>query len=140
MRVRSIGRTHPRPLTHDSRKGHLMKIENLSVSKKLGLGFAGVLTVISVSSGVTIANVSALEKTREDTQNSSAAQAALTEARFRLTRQENSLRGWILSRDKYYLERVDSHRAKFKKAIGEGRAALQGSPAMLAAVTGEAAS
>ena len=105
-----------------------MKIENLSVSKKLGLGFAGVLTVISVSSGVTIANVAALEQTRADSQNSSAAQAALTEARFRLTRQENSLRGWILSRDKFYLERVDSHRGKFKKAIGEAREALKDAP------------
>ncbi len=94
-------RAHPRPLTHDTRKGHFMKIEILRVSQQLGLGFPGVLTVISVSSGAAIADVAALEQSREDLQNSRAAQDSLLEARFRLARQENSRRDWILSRDKY---------------------------------------
>mgnify|MGYP002652507681 CR=1 FL=1 len=45
-------------------------------------------------------------------------------AEFYIARQENALRGYLLSQDPYYIERVDAHRAKFLAAMQELRAEL----------------
>ncbi|WP_428156707.1 methyl-accepting chemotaxis protein [Brevundimonas sp.] len=42
-------------------------------------------------------------------------------AEFYMTRQENAFRGYLLSKDPYYLERVDAHRAKFLAAMEQLR-------------------
>ncbi len=41
--------------------------------------------------------------------------------RFYLARQENSFRGWLLSRDPYYLERLAAHNQNMLWAVGEIR-------------------
>ena len=45
-------------------------------------------------------------------------------AEFYLARQENAYRGYLLSRDGYYLDRVNQHRAKFLEAMEKLRADL----------------
>ena len=38
-----------------------------------------------------------------------------------MARQENAYRGYLLSQDPFYLERLDAHRADFKSGLGELR-------------------
>ncbi|WP_426020737.1 methyl-accepting chemotaxis protein [Brevundimonas sp. DWR2-3-1b1] len=45
-------------------------------------------------------------------------------AEFYMARQENAFRGYLLSQDPYYIERLDTHRAKFLAAMQELRSEL----------------
>ncbi|MFN3932441.1 MAG: methyl-accepting chemotaxis protein [Brevundimonas sp.] len=92
---------------------------NLSVSRKLTVAFAAVLLAIVAMGGVIFYNLQALERAgvfRADV-NQAVRDTALAE--LKVVRQENSMRGYLLSGDSYYLERLDVHRADFKKALAD---------------------
>jgi hypothetical protein len=56
-------------------------------------------------------------------------------AAFRLTRQENSLRGFLLSGDEYYVKRLEeAHKPKFLAALDELRTLAKGDEAELARI------
>ncbi|MDY6922645.1 MAG: CHASE3 domain-containing protein, partial [Pseudomonadota bacterium] len=92
---------------------------NLSVSRKLTVAFAAVLLAIVAMGGVIFYNLQALERAgvlRADV-NEAVRDTAMAE--LKVVRQENSMRGYLLSGDRYYLERLDAHRADFKKALAD---------------------
>ena len=96
-------------------------LANLPVGRKLFIAFAVVLGAIAVM-GVSVGyNLFALNKVGDQRQIANAANRSIATAEFRLAKQENALRGFLLSNDPYYLERLDGHRAEFKKALEEVR-------------------
>ena len=99
----------------------MISISDLKISRKLVLGFSAIIAIIAGTGGVTLANVNTMNEARAETARGNATLSAIADAQFRLARQENSVRGWLVSLDTYYLGRVDSHRAKFKEALATMR-------------------
>ena len=96
---------------------------NLSISRKLGLAFAAVVTVIVAMNAVVFWNLARLERATEAEAAANRAVEIIARAEFRLARQENSYRGFLLTNDPYYLERLESHGAAFDGHLEEfGRA------------------
>lgn len=99
-------------------------LENLSVSRKLFVAFTVVLAAIGVMGAVIIVNILTSEhagaaRSVENQINRTAAVAELA-----LIEQENAYRGFLLSQDPYYIERLDAHRVKFRAALDELRTSL----------------
>ncbi|QYF88360.1 methyl-accepting chemotaxis protein [Brevundimonas sp. PAMC22021] len=67
-------------------------------------------------------NLLSLNKAGEERVAEHAINRSTAVAEFRLAKQENALRGFLLSNNPYYLQRLDGHRAEFKKALEEVRA------------------
>ena len=109
-----------------------MKLSNVPIGRKLVLAFAIVLLAIGGMGGTIYFELNALKQS--DVQRSQASQMErdTSAAQFSLARQENSYRGFLVSGDPYYLERVDSHRAKFKDKLQAVRA--EGAPETIAQV------
>ncbi len=103
-----------------------MSFANLKISRKLSLAFAAVVAVIAVMSATILWNVNRLEQATQAEANANLAIDALVAAEFRLARQENSYRGFLLSNDYYYIERLNSHRALFDGELDKFRQILSG--------------
>ncbi|MFN7129312.1 MAG: HAMP domain-containing protein, partial [Brevundimonas sp.] len=99
-------------------------IENMPVGRKLALAFGIVLAAIAVMGAVVVTNLFALQHADEARSLENELNRTLAAAEFRLSKQENSYRGYLLSQDPYYTERLDGHRAKFKEALEQLRANL----------------
>ena len=99
----------------------MFSIADLKISRKLVLGFAAIIAVIGAVGAVTLTNTRIMNEVRVETGRANASLAAIADAQFRLARQENSIRGWLISLDPYYLERVESHRGKFNEALNHLR-------------------
>ncbi|KDP95456.1 chemotaxis protein, partial [Brevundimonas sp. EAKA] len=98
--------------------------ENMPVGRKLFSAFALVLVAIAVMGAVVVTNLLALQSAGEARSTENAMTQATGQAEFYLARQENAYRGYLLSQDPYYIERLDAHRAKFIAALEEERAGL----------------
>ncbi len=68
-----------------------------------------------------VTNLLALKGASEALAREERLNGALAEAEFRLARQENSYRGYLLSAEAYYIARLETHRAEFKKSLEEVR-------------------
>ena len=79
--------------------------------------FAVVILAIVAMGGTVFMQVNALEKARMDRVRASAVQREAESAKFYLARQESSYRGFLLSRDPYYLERLSAHGENFGKSL-----------------------
>ncbi|WP_167755761.1 methyl-accepting chemotaxis protein [Vitreimonas flagellata] len=112
----------------------MLNLNNLKISRKLLLGFSAVVAVIGATGGVSLLNINTMNEARSESTRGNATMQAVFDAQFRLARQENSVRGWIISQDEYYLERVESHRAKFKDALNHIRELAASEPEQLALV------
>jgi methyl-accepting chemotaxis protein len=112
---------------------------NLPIGKKLAIAFAAVLLAIGAMGATIFFNLEALQKAGEvrSTANAIVRKTALIE--FKMARQENSYRGFLVSGDRYYLERLDSHRADFKAALEDLRAEGNAEADRLAGVIEEGA-
>ncbi|MCL4716054.1 MAG: methyl-accepting chemotaxis protein [Hyphomonadaceae bacterium] len=113
-----------------------MSINDLKISRKLILGFAAVIAVIAATGVAAIININTMNHARAETSRGNAMLADVADAQFRLARQENSVRGWIISLDPYYLDRVQGHRASFKDALGRLRERANGDAEQLATIDG----
>lgn len=111
-----------------------MSFVNLRISRKLALAFAAVVATIMVMCGTIIWNYIALEAVARDQFAAKAALFEIKQAEFRLSRQENSYRGFLLTNDDYYIERLESHNGKFKGHLAELRKLQAGDAAILAEV------
>jgi len=109
----------------------MISIDNLKISRKLMLGFAAVIGIITATGVAAIVNINTMNHARAETSRGNATLEATADAQFRLARQENSVRGWIISLDPYYLERVESHRDKFKEALNNIRSLAADEPEQL---------
>ena len=99
-------------------------IENMPVGRKLFVAFALVLAAIAVMGAVVLTSLMRLETAGDQRSVENKANRDTATAEFYMTRQENALRGYLLSQDPYYLERVDAHRAKFLAAMQDLRSDL----------------
>jgi methyl-accepting chemotaxis protein len=90
-----------------------VSLNNLPISRKLLLAFALVFLSIGGMGGTIFLNLQALDRAGEARSTANAMVRATSAAEFRLTKQEASFRGYLLSGDQYYLDRLDSHREKF---------------------------
>jgi methyl-accepting chemotaxis protein len=70
---------------------------------------------------VVVMSLLKLETAGERSRQENQANSTAATAEFYLTRQENAVRGYLLSQDTYYIERVDAHRAKFLAAMEQLR-------------------
>ncbi|MCR5879175.1 methyl-accepting chemotaxis protein [Phenylobacterium sp. J367] len=94
-----------------------MFLDNLLISRKLTFGFAAVVLTMIGMGGSTFYTLNALETARSEAAQAAEVTARLEEAKFFLARQENSYRGFLLSANPYYLERIAKHRGNFKKRL-----------------------
>jgi methyl-accepting chemotaxis protein len=99
-------------------------LDNMPVGRKLAVAFGAVLAAIVVMGIVIVVNLFALERADEARILENQINRDLAVAEFRLSKAENSYRGYLLSQDPYYSERLDLHRGKFKSAMEQVRADL----------------
>ncbi len=92
-------------------------IDDLTVGRKLFAAFAMVLAAIAVMGAAVFINLSALQRAGETRSVENRIDREASAAEFYLARQENSLRGYLVTADRYYLERLDAHRANFKSQL-----------------------
>ncbi|HEY1073001.1 HAMP domain-containing protein, partial [Brevundimonas sp.] len=92
-------------------------LSDLKIEKKLVAAFAVVIAAIAVMGVTVFMQVNALEGARMDRVRASATQREAEAAKFYLARQESSYRGFLLSKDAYYLERLSAHRENFGKSL-----------------------
>jgi len=97
-------------------------IGNLTAGRQLTLTWALTLGALVVMGALMVTNLLALKGAGEALAREERLNSALAEAEFRLARQENSYRGYLLSAETYYIARLETHRAEFKKSLEEVRA------------------
>jgi methyl-accepting chemotaxis protein len=111
-----------------------MTFGNFKIPMKLLTVFAVLIATIAAMGCALYANNVVFE---QSVRRASAAQETLRvvdAARFRLTRQENSLRGYLLSNDPYYVGRLKSHRGKFFDAVTKLKRLAGSDPQALARI------
>ncbi|MDZ4372742.1 MAG: HAMP domain-containing protein [Phenylobacterium sp.] len=109
-----------------------MNFKNLSISKKLVIVFSGMLATIAAGGGALYVTNAQLQASVHRTERAQQVQATAVDATFRLARQENSLRGFLLSGDTYYVKRIDEvHKVKFFEALKTLRTLAAGDRAEL---------
>ncbi|MGH6979394.1 MAG: CHASE3 domain-containing protein, partial [Brevundimonas sp.] len=92
-------------------------IDDMTVGRKLAAGFGTVLAAIAVMGAVVIMNLMALDQAGAKRGLESQISLKTSEAEFYMARQENSFRGYLVTGDGYYLERLAAHRENFKKRL-----------------------
>jgi methyl-accepting chemotaxis protein len=98
-----------------------MSFSNLRISAKLALGFAAVVLTIIAMSGAIYWNLQTTKvyQTQRVTVNQILENVRLAE--FRMARQENSLRGYLLTSNNHYVERLEAHRAAMRSHLEQLR-------------------
>ncbi len=92
-------------------------LSDLKIEKKLMAAFAVVILAI-VAMGLTVfLQINALDAARTDRSRAGVVQREAEAAQFYLARQEASYRGFLVSRDPYYLQRVEEHRKSFNQSL-----------------------
>jgi methyl-accepting chemotaxis protein len=108
---------------------------DLKIPHKLLAVFAVMLTAIAVMGVTLYANQRGYEASVDRTGRAYESLRAADTAAFRLTRQENSLRGFLLSGDDYYVKRLEeAHKPKFLAALDDLRKLAKGDEADLARI------
>jgi methyl-accepting chemotaxis protein len=96
-------------------------IGHLPTGRKLTLAWALTLCSLAVMGVLMVTNLLALNGAGEALAREERLNSTLAEAEFRLARQENSYRGYLLSGEAYYIARLETHRSEFKKTLEEVR-------------------
>jgi methyl-accepting chemotaxis protein len=108
---------------------------DLKIPHKLLAVFAVMLTAIAVMGATVFVNQRAYEVSVDRTERAYQSLRAADTAAFRLTRQENSLRGFLLSGDDYYVKRLEeAHKPKFLAALDDLRKLANGDEADLSRI------
>ena len=112
-----------------------MKFSNFSISAKLIVVFSAMLATIAAGGLALYLNNASLAASAARTERARHVLSAAQDATFRLARQENSLRGFLLSGDHYYVKRIDEvHKVKFFGALKELRELAGNDPVELGRV------
>ena len=111
-----------------------MNFKSLSISTKLALAFAAVVLIIVAMSTATLWNLARIEGANGEAEASKSRAATAMNARLSLARVENSWRGYLLSNDNYYTERVEKHEGALRDRLNELRQLEADRPAQLAAI------
>lgn len=113
-----------------------MRLSNLSIAKKIGIAFAVIIVGAAIMGFAVRQNMVTIDSARITASTRAAIILEALEARGALTRQENSLRGYLITKDTYYSDRVKKHFGTFGKHIQ----AIRDSKAGTLAVNNQAAS
>jgi methyl-accepting chemotaxis protein len=105
-----------------------MPFNNLRISRKLTLGFTAVILTMGTMGGAMFTNLRSLETARVAADEGRRTLLVLDEAKFFLARQENSYRGFLLSQNPYYVERLAKHRGNFKARLEILRGLMKDTP------------
>ncbi|MFN3857372.1 MAG: methyl-accepting chemotaxis protein [Caulobacter sp.] len=111
-----------------------MSLKNWKISHKFLAGFAVVILAVAACGIVNLIGLSDIRSAQERDVRSSVVNENVEDLRFYLARQENSFRGWLISGDAYYMERLEKHRGNYKGALGNLRRQLEGQPEKLAEI------
>ena len=111
-----------------------MSLKNWKISHKFLAGFAVVILAVAACGVVNLIGLSDIRSAQERDVRSSVVNENVEDLRFYLARQENSFRGWLISGDAYYMERLEKHRGNYKGALGNLRRQLEGQPEKLAEI------
>ena len=112
-----------------------MSFGDLRIPQKLMTVFTVMLATIMLMGAALYANKVSLAASVERTERAYQSLRAADTAAFRLTRQENSLRGFLLSGDEYYVKRLEeAHKPKFLAALDKLRGLAQGDQGDLARI------
>ena len=93
--------------------GLKVSFTNLKISRKLGLAFSAVVAAIILMSAAIYWNLGATRLSQTQRVTAEEILAEVRGAEFRLSRQENSYRGFLLTNDEFYLELLEKHRGLF---------------------------
>jgi methyl-accepting chemotaxis protein len=108
---------------------------DLKIPHKLLAVFAVMLAAIAVMGVTLFFNQMEYEGSVARTEQAYESLRAADAAAFRLTRQENSLRGFLLSGDDYYVKRLEeAHKPKFLAALDKLRTLAKGDDADVARI------
>ncbi len=109
-----------------------MRLSNWKIGRKLAAAFAVVVALMAVVGAVSVLEFRQINLRQEQARVAGNAYDTTAMARFYLTRQENSFRGYTLTGEPYYRERLDAHRGNFEKSIAELREAAGDNPDQIA--------
>ena len=97
-----------------------MRFGDMKIPAKLTTVFVALLATIALMGAVASVNIAAHERSVVRMAEAHGALLAADAVQYGLTRQENSLRGFLLSGDPYYLRRIrEVHRPKFEAALAD---------------------
>lgn len=88
----------------DGRK--VMRFRDLKAPMKMTVAFSVVLAAIAAAGAILYLNLAALERADANMARTNQVLRATEGARFALARQENSLRGYLLSGETFYIDRI----------------------------------
>ncbi|MBU1324690.1 MAG: PAS domain S-box protein [Alphaproteobacteria bacterium] len=102
-----------------------MRLSDWKIGRKLAAAFAVVVALMAAVGSFTVFELRAIDANQQEARRASAAFDTAASARFYLVRQENSFRGYTITGEAYYRERLEAHRGNFLKAIAELREAAK---------------
>jgi len=97
-------------------------LQNIRMSRKFALSYLAVAAIINAMNGAALWNLSNIGSSQVLQEESKAAASAALYARLALARVENSYRGYLLSGDNYYVERIDKHQGTLTAQLDKLRA------------------
>jgi len=96
-----------------------MTLNNLNISKKLALGFAAVVTVVTVMCVAVFLSVTAI-KTAVAQNDESVSQLNATAAIITaLVERQNAVRGFVASGDESFIEKIDAQKKNYETALAK---------------------
>ncbi|WP_172448415.1 ATP-binding protein [Caulobacter mirabilis] len=112
-----------------------MRFGDWSIPAKLVAVFSALVATIAATGVVVHFAVENHEQSADRTAHAHEILRAAGDAEYRLVRQENALRGYLLSGDAYYLRRLENvHRARFETQLAHLRRITAGDPELEAGV------
>ena len=99
-----------------------MFLQNIRMSRKFALSYLAVAAIIIAMNGAALWNLSNIGNSQVLQEESKAAASSALYARLALARVENSYRGYLLSGDNYYVERIDKHQGALTTHLEKLRA------------------
>ncbi|MDY8108807.1 methyl-accepting chemotaxis protein [Fulvimarina sp. 2208YS6-2-32] len=94
-----------------------MTLKNTTISAKLILAFSLLSAIALLMGGAIVWSTQSIQEGAETKDHRIALSEAAIDARFSLARQENSLRGYMITRDAYFATRVKEHHQAFNAAL-----------------------
>ncbi|MEX6509012.1 methyl-accepting chemotaxis protein [Jiella sp. M17.18] len=98
-----------------------MRLSDLKLSRKITAAFLVMTVGAAGMGGVMFWSMERLQVAAQEKDRHVDLGNAAVAARFKLARQENSMRGFMITKDDYFAKRVKEHYAGFEKAMQEVR-------------------
>ncbi len=111
-----------------------MQFSHTKIGHKLAAAFGFMALITALVGGVGVGELRAIDASRTKLAAQTASLGHLRNAKLYMARQENSFRGFVISRDPYYLERLASHHDTYLKEMAGAREGYVGDAIALAKI------